>query len=260
MRLRKNMGFTLIELLVVISIIAMLLSILMPALSRARQQARDVVCKHNLHQWSLVFSNYAASNDGSMPPGKAWMATGIYEKGMWPVALEDYYDDMDMALCPSAEYDRASASFREARWDWTYEPAEDDEEKKDYYGSYGINAWVYNHPPGMNAGRGRYQSNWKTIDVREGRNIPLFYDCWWHQIDPREYHSVTEIEGIPADYQEDWWKVCMFRHNHGVNMLFLDMSIREVLPAEVFYFKWNRIWRPDRLPPESEIPDWMYGR
>jgi len=59
----KNKAFTLIELLVVISIIALLLSILTPALSLARQQAYSAVCKSNLHQLLLANICYADEND-----------------------------------------------------------------------------------------------------------------------------------------------------------------------------------------------------
>ena len=56
MAMHKHRGFTLTELLVVISIIALLMSILMPTLSRVRKQARAVTCQSSLHQWTLIWS------------------------------------------------------------------------------------------------------------------------------------------------------------------------------------------------------------
>jgi prepilin-type N-terminal cleavage/methylation domain-containing protein len=62
--MHKQKGFTLIELLVVVAIIALLLSILMPALNRVKKQARGVACQANLHQWSLIWKLYCDDNDG----------------------------------------------------------------------------------------------------------------------------------------------------------------------------------------------------
>jgi len=62
---RNPKAFTLIELLVVIAIIALLLSILLPSLRKAKQAALNVVCKSNLRQWSLVFSMYTEEHDDS---------------------------------------------------------------------------------------------------------------------------------------------------------------------------------------------------
>ena len=63
-------GFTLIELLVVIAIIALLLAILMPALSKAKTIAEEVICKSNLHQYYLATELYANDQDDRLPP--AW--------------------------------------------------------------------------------------------------------------------------------------------------------------------------------------------
>ena len=60
-------AFTLIELLVVISIIALLVSILMPALAKARKQARNLLCSTNMHQWGIAIYLYSMDNEDHFP-------------------------------------------------------------------------------------------------------------------------------------------------------------------------------------------------
>lgn len=60
-------AFTLIELLVVISIIALLMAILMPALSKAKMQAGEIVCQSNLHQYSLATELYTVNFSDRYP-------------------------------------------------------------------------------------------------------------------------------------------------------------------------------------------------
>lgn len=63
----RNGGFTLVEVLVVVAIVALLLAILLPSLSRARQVTRGAVCLSNLRQFSLAAHAYAHGHQGRYP-------------------------------------------------------------------------------------------------------------------------------------------------------------------------------------------------
>jgi prepilin-type N-terminal cleavage/methylation domain-containing protein/prepilin-type processing-associated H-X9-DG protein len=69
----KRIGFTLIELLVVISIIALLVTILMPSLAKAKELAKELKCLTSQRACNTAVQLYATENDGILPSSESWV-------------------------------------------------------------------------------------------------------------------------------------------------------------------------------------------
>ena len=119
----RRRGFTLVELLVVIGIIALLISILMPVLGRARDQGNKVKCMSNLRQVAIAFMGYANANrdkcpfgsradnpSGDLPEDWVHYRGGINNEGLWSSSIAPYLGGRGEALrnilrCPSDDVD-----------------------------------------------------------------------------------------------------------------------------------------------------------
>lgn len=104
----RRAGVTLIEVLVVVSILAVLAAILLPALARARSQARGVQCLSNLRQIASAFHAYADANDGTLPD--EW--SGL----TWDALIFPHLPAEGVYLCPAdptAEDDETSYEWRD---------------------------------------------------------------------------------------------------------------------------------------------------
>ncbi len=133
-RIRCKQGFTLIELLVVISIIALLIAILLPALSQARETAKVIQCASNLRSIGQVFHIYAVDHDDVFPPGMEYSYkyadrqganafspfAGVdrpFVRAMW----SNYINLPEMLYCPSNEQHTAESGwYKNDRWETTY--------------------------------------------------------------------------------------------------------------------------------------------
>lgn len=230
-------GFTLIELLVVISIIALLISIMMPALNIAREQAKTTTCAVNQRSMGLALRMYEDSNDQLLPPH--YVEAGLkvnpdikltydideYERGVpdhnWntyiayigssdnkkPVQLgkvhaNNLIDESELFYCPSQGF-KKSRHFGEAYY------------THDYY--VVNNVWALNSPGKVRLNYNYWLHGKKTFDELHGK--PVMFDMIHH-----------------------WYSIPHVRHNtpRGVNVLYGDGHVAFATNPNIFdYNLWN---------------------
>jgi prepilin-type N-terminal cleavage/methylation domain-containing protein/prepilin-type processing-associated H-X9-DG protein len=267
MKTQNKKGFTLIELLVVISIIALLLSILMPALSAVKKRAQQVVCMANLAQWGLVLTLYTEDHnshffagyyDYTDPNDVIYTSTN---SDLWPYALQSYYQTPKLKFCPSSGFSRRGRSG--STWG-----SKSDEI---FSGSYGLNGWLGDTPEEVIQTEGHDTSDsWRTMDYYGSSKIPLMADAIWytgrpesHDLPPKEEGQLDDDES-QSDMDSDDWpndpsnhmrRFSVNRHKGKLNVLFMDGMVKTISPKELWQLKWHKDY--DTSAPLPEWPEWM---
>ena len=266
--MQKSKAFTLIELLVVISIIALLLSILMPSLNNIKKQARTVICRSNLKQWGYVFSLYANDNEDSFP--QSVEGDGVTAADAWMLgATLPYYKDLDMRMCPSTKPPPPGDTKLEGGTfeEWgVFGESPDGSQWYDSFatGSYGFNDWCADVPPWA---PDQFWPGLNTINVirktyeQGAYNIPLVGDSVFLDTAPKEHDDAPsnaehEADEYMASYANNSMKYyCIDRHKGGINATFVDMTARHVGIKELWLLKWHKNFGTRHEPP-SGWPTW----
>ncbi len=204
-------GFTLVELLVVMAIIAILMALLMPAISNAKAKANQTSCLNNMRQLTLAAIMYASDHDEEFPARRT-------PTNAWPHKLKPYYLNWQIIACPSDHFGVLGLFASDAN-------------PKRSYLINGFNDYfkVNLSPTDYKIfHQWRYPHGMKTLVITKPSDVILFGE---KRSGSPHVHMDTDQGNRGNDFEEIEHK----RHGQGSNFAFVDGSIRFIKKYQELY-------------------------
>lgn len=240
---RGSRGFTLIELLVVIAIIAVLMGILMPALSRVREQGKRATCLSNLKQLTVAWIMYADDNDDKLVNGDSG-EYGILKNGPYWVK-RDY--EIQLTKLEREEAIKEGALFPYSRDLKLYKCPNVERKVMDSYGAASPPVRTYSIMDSMNC------KDWPgTMPSKLIQRRMAIKNSAYRAVFMDDGGTIRSAMGgwTVWSNQWRWWDPPPVRHGDGTNFSFAD--------GHSDYHKWKdprTIEFGKRFPPSAQSPD-----
>lgn len=253
-------AFTLTELLVVIGLIAMLCSLLLPVVGRARSAANATKCLSNLRQMGHAWAMHTAARRGQLIP-YAWRTPTAPELswyGYWPGVLDCEAVRGESLLCPAANEPVATSASRgygNATTAWSGKHVQNGTAIRLNATNYRDGSYGFNRAVTAGGGFGGDGLATKVTAVRPPSEVPLFFDCAFvdafpangSDFDPAPPPPNLTGDQITATTPEHW-NFLLARHGRAINVCMADGSARRVRLEDTYMLHWRTNWLPYPIP------------